>query len=53
MPPATKASVRNSPDSKKLRADSPSGFRTSVEVRNTMMASGTRMTAIVLNCRFR
>ena len=32
---------------------SPSGFSTSVEVRNTTTASGTRMTAIVRNWRFR
>jgi hypothetical protein len=42
--PAMKASVRNSPDSKKLRASVPSGFRISVEVTNTTIASGIRMT---------
>ena len=34
-------------------ASVPSGFMIAVDVRNTMTASGTRMTAIVLNWRFR
>ncbi len=56
--PATNARVRNRPD---CANDSPedalgpatSGLTTSVEVTNTTMPSGTRMTAIVLNWRFR
>jgi len=53
MQPAMKASVRNRPDWKKLRATVSSGFNTSVEVRNTMIATGTTMMAIVRNCRLR
>ena len=34
-------------------ASVPSGLITSVDVTKTMMASGMRMTAIVLNCRRR
>jgi hypothetical protein len=54
--PATKASVRNSPDSTKDSATPPpmlSGLSTSVEVRKTTMVSGTKMTPIVRNWRFR
>ncbi len=51
--PAMNARVRNRPDWKKVSATAPSGFSTSVEVRNTMMATGTTITAIVRNCRLR
>ena len=47
------ASVRHVPACPKLSASLPSGFLIAVEVRNTMIASGTRMTAIVLNWRRR
>jgi hypothetical protein len=51
--PAMKARVRKSPDSKNERASEPSGLSTSVEVTNTTIASGIRMTPIVLNWRRR
>ncbi len=51
--PATKARLRNSPDSKKLRASPPSGPTTAVDVRNTTITSGTRMIPMVRNCRRR
>ena len=54
--PATKATVRHVPDCANDRASvvSPSTvFFTAVDVRNTTTASGIRMMAIVLNCRFR
>ena len=51
--PATKASVRKVPDSANDSASSPFGFFDSVEVTNTMTASGMRMTAIVRNWRLR
>jgi hypothetical protein len=47
--PARNASVRKIPDSAKLSALSPSGFNTSVDVRNTTNTSGIRMRPIVLN----
>ncbi len=54
--PATKASVRKSPDSTNDSATPPpadSGLTTSVDVRKTTIVSGMRMTPIVRNCRFR
>ena len=56
--PATNASVRNRPDWANVRPDDAfgparSGLVTSVDVTNTTTASGIRITAIVLNCRFR
>ena len=36
-----------------VSADDSSGLRISVDVKNTIAATGTRMTAIVRNCRFR
>ena len=58
MQPAMNASVRKVPDWTNVRpddafGDASSGFVTSVEVTNTTTASGIRITAIVLNCRFR
>ena len=47
------ASVRNVPDWAHVSATAPSGFRTSVEVRNTTTATGTMITAIVRNWRRR
>jgi hypothetical protein len=52
-PPAMKASVRKRPDSAKLSAVESSGLTTSTEVTNTTIASGIRMTRIVLNWRRR
>ena len=49
--PMRKARVRNSPDSTKLSAVSPSSLRISVEVRKTTTASGTTITAMVRNWR--
>ena len=55
--PARKASVRKSPDWTWVRPPmlprASSGLITSVEVTNTMSASGITMIAIVLNWRFR
>ena len=51
--PTMKAKVRYRPDSTNDRAWEPSGRSTSVEVTNTTMASGTRITAMVTNCRLR
>ena len=64
--PAMNASVRNSPEAAKESPDeassgftptranaSRSGLATSVAVANTMIASGMRITAIVLNWRLR
>ena len=60
--PAMNASVRNRPDCAYVSPSDPkvsrapslmSGFTTSVEVTNTTMASGIRITAIVLNWRRR
>jgi len=51
--PARNARVRNSPDAPKLRASEPFGFSTEVEVAKTTTMSGSRMRAIVLNCRVR
>ena len=51
--PSTKRRVRNPPDSANVNATPPSACFTAVDVANTTIASGTRMTAIVLNCRFR
>ena len=45
------ASVRNVPDCTNVSATSPEGFSTSVDVTKTIAANGTRITAIVLNCR--
>ena len=50
--PARKARVRNSPDCILSRPTAGSrGSSTSVEVRNTTIASGTTITRIVRNCR--
>ena len=51
--PATKASVRNVPDSANDSASTPLGFSTATDVTNTMIASGMRMYPIVRNWRFR
>src|SRR5205807_2482906 len=51
--PARNASVRKSPDWPKERATAPLVRNTLVEVRNTRIARGTRMMAMVLNWRFR
>ena len=51
--PRRKASVRNVPDAPKLSASVPSVFSTATDVRNTTTPSGTRMTAMVRNWRFR
>ena len=51
--PPMKASVRNRPDSANDSASVPFGSTTSVDVTNTMTATGTRMMAMVLNCRRR
>ena len=51
--PDTNASVRNVPDCANDSADEPSGLSTSVEVKNTIAATGIMMTAIVLNWRCR
>ncbi len=51
--PATKARVRNRPDSPKERAVEPSGLRISVEVRKTSTAKGTTMIPMVRNWRRR
>ena len=48
-----KASVRNRPDWKNVRASVPSGSMIFVDVRKTMSATGTRITAIVRNWRLR
>ena len=54
MPPATNASVRKMPDAPNDNASELSaGLMTFVDVRNTMTASGTRITPMVLNWRFR
>ncbi len=45
--------MRNSPDWAKLSASLPSLFSIAVDVRNTIAATGTMMTPIVRNCRFR
>ena len=50
--PSTKASVRKRPDSPN-ESSSTAPFRTSVEVTNTRTATGTRMRAMVRNCRRR
>ena len=47
--PAMKANVRAAPDALVLSASTPDGFKTFVEVTKTMIANGTKMTAIVLN----
>ena len=49
--PRMNASVRHVPATPKLRASVPSAFLIAVEVRKTMIASGTRIMAIVLNWR--
>jgi hypothetical protein len=51
--PARKARVRAVPDCANDSATLPSGFSTWVEVKKTRIASGTMMTAMVLNCRRR
>ena len=51
--PRMKAIVRNAPDWAKLNASVPSVFSIAVDVRNTIAASGTRITAIVRNWRLR
>ena len=55
--PAMNANVRKVPDSTWVRPGDPAGnaigFNTSVDVTNTTMPSGMRMTAIVLNWRRR
>ena len=54
--PATKATVRHSPDWANDRATPPptrSGLTTSVAVKNTTTTSGRRMSAMVLNWRAR
>ena len=51
--PAMNASVRKTPDAMRLNPISVPGLYTSVAVANTMIASGMRMTAIVLNWRLR
>jgi hypothetical protein len=51
--PSKNASVRKTPDWTNDSATLPSGFVISVDVTNTMIASGTKITAIVRNCRFR
>ena len=58
--PAMNASVRKMPDCTNVSPDDPYradclviGFTTSVDVTNTTMPSGTRMTAMVLNWRRR
>ena len=51
--PSTNAAVRNRPTPRTTSATPPSACFTAVEVRNTTTASGTRITTIVLNCRFR
>ncbi len=45
--------MRNVPDSPNVKAFDPSVLSIATEVTNTTAASGTRMTAIVLNWRFR
>ena len=47
--PARNASVRNVPDCANDNAVVWSGFNTRVDVTKTMIASGMRITAIVLN----
>ena len=51
--PSTNAPVRKPPDAANDNATPPSARFTAVDVRNTTIASGTRITPIVLNCRFR
>ena len=47
--PSTNASVRQMPDCAYDNASTPLSFLIAVDVMNTTIASGTRMTAIVLN----
>ncbi len=55
--PAMNASVRKMPDCANVSPDDPptaiAGFTTSVDVTKTTIASGIRITAMVLNCRRR
>ena len=51
--PAMNASVRNRPDWACVSATTPSGSTISVDVRNTIAATGIMITAMVLNCRRR
>ncbi len=53
MQPRTKATVRQSPDWAKVSATSPLGLTISVDVKNTIRATGMRITAIVRNWRLR
>ena len=48
-----KAIVRNVPDWANVNATSSLGLTISVDVKKTISANGTRITAIVRNCRFR
>ena len=50
-PPMMNARVRNRPDWKNERATESSSFKISAEVKNTTMASGTTIMAIVRNWR--
>ena len=45
--------MRNNPDWAKLSASLPSLFSIAVDVRNTIAATGTTITPIVRNCRFK
>ena len=47
--PARNASVLKIPDSAKLKASVSSGFSTAVDVANTTIVSGIRISPIVLN----
>ena len=51
VPPTRKASVRKKPEPAKPRATSPVSFLIVDEVRNTMIASGITITAMVRNWR--
>ena len=53
MQPRMNATVRAVPDAANDSADDSSGRRISVDVKNTIAATGTTMTAMVRNCRFR
>ncbi len=51
--PSRKATVRHVPDWRYVKLVAPSGSRISVDVKNTIAATGTMITAMVRNCRFR